>query len=75
MQHQEEGRRVLDSVLEKLASAGKVERPPTMDGKKMTALIMPNKSVAKPKPKPKPRPKGIVMADLPAACRQVLLAP
>ena len=52
MQHQEEGRRVLDSVLEKLASAGKVERPPTMDGKKMTALIMPNKSAAKPKPKP-----------------------
>ncbi len=49
MQHQEEGRRVLDSVLEKLASAGKVERPPTMDGKKMTALIMPNKSAAKPK--------------------------
>ena len=51
MQHQEEGRRVLDSVLEKLASAGKVERPPMMDGKKMTALIMPNKSAAKPKPK------------------------
>jgi len=41
MQHQEEGRRVLDSVLEKLATAGKVERPPTMDGKKMTAMIMP----------------------------------
>jgi translation initiation factor IF-3 len=52
MQHQEEGRRVLDSVLEKLADAGKVERPPTMDGKKMTALIMPNKSAAKPKRKP-----------------------
>src|SRR6266566_9348622 len=30
MQHQEEGRRVLDSVLEKLADAGKVERPPMM---------------------------------------------
>jgi len=52
MQHQEEGRRVLDSVMEKLATAGKVERPPTMDGKKMTALIMPNKAAAKPKPKP-----------------------
>ena len=51
MQHQEEGRRVLNSVLEKLATAGKVERPPMMDGKKMTALIMPNKSAAKPKPK------------------------
>src|SRR5438477_4962875 len=54
MQHQEEGRRVLDSVLAKLAAVGKVERAPMMDGKKMTALIMPNKSAAKPKPKPKP---------------------
>jgi translation initiation factor IF-3 len=53
MQHQQEGRRVLDSVLEKLADAGKVERPPTMDGRKMTALIMPNKAAAKAKPKPK----------------------
>src|SRR4051794_32042796 len=52
MQHQEEGRRVLDLVLEKLADAGKVERPPAMDGKKMTALIMPNKAAAKAKPKP-----------------------
>jgi len=53
MQHQEEGRRVLDLVLAKLATAGTVERAPMMDGKKMTALIMPNKSAAKPKPKPK----------------------
>jgi translation initiation factor IF-3 len=52
MQHQEEGRRVLDAVLEKLADAGKVERPPTMDGRRMTALLMPNKAAAKPKPKP-----------------------
>lgn len=44
MQHQQEGRRVLDAVLEKLAGVGKVERPPMMDGKKMTALIMPNKA-------------------------------
>jgi translation initiation factor IF-3 len=50
MQHQQEGRRVLDLVLEKLADVGKVERPPQMDGKKMTALIMPNKAAAKPKP-------------------------
>jgi translation initiation factor IF-3 len=54
MQHQQEGRRVLDSVLEKLADAGKVERPPTMDGKKMTVLIMPNKPKAKAKAKPQP---------------------
>lgn len=52
MQHLEEGRRVLDSLLEKLATAGKVERTPKMDGRKMTALIMPNKPVGKPKPKP-----------------------
>ncbi len=54
MQHQQEGRRVLDCILEKLADAGKVERPPTMDGKKMTALIMPNKAAVKAKPKPNP---------------------
>ena len=60
MQHQQEGRRVLDSVLEKLADAGKVERSPMMDGKKMTVLIMPNKAAAKPKPKPKPVAKPTV---------------
>src|SRR5436190_15135748 len=47
MQHHQEGRRVLDLVLEKLADVGKVERPPRMDGKKMTALLMPNKGAAK----------------------------
>ncbi len=51
MQHQEEGRRVLDTVLEKLATVGKVERPPALDGKKMTALIMPLKAAVKGKPK------------------------
>lgn len=33
MQHQQEGRRVLESLLEKLGDAGKVEKPPTMDGR------------------------------------------
>src|SRR3954454_25086744 len=47
MQHQQEGRRVLDMVLEQLAEVGKVERPPTMDGKRMTALLMPSKAPAK----------------------------
>ena len=58
MQHQEEGRRVLDAVLEKLAAVSKVERPPTMDGKKMTVLIMPSKvpSKARPKAADKPTP-------------------
>src|SRR3954470_9356532 len=49
MQHQEEGRRVLNAVLERLTEVGKVERPPMMDGKKMTAMLMPLKSAAKPK--------------------------
>jgi translation initiation factor IF-3 len=52
MQHQEEGRRVLDAVLAKLATLGTVERAPKLDGKKMTALIMPNKPPSKSKPKP-----------------------
>jgi translation initiation factor IF-3 len=54
MQHQQEGRRVLDQVLEKLADLGKVERPPSMDGRKMTALLMPLKP-AKGKVKTEPR--------------------
>ena len=41
MQHQEEGRKVLDTVMEKLADVGKVERPPTMDGKRMSVLLSP----------------------------------
>ena len=52
MQHQEEGRRVLDTVLAGLAGVGKVERPPAMDGKRMTVLLMPIKAVAKPRVNP-----------------------
>jgi len=51
MQHQQEGRRVLDAVLEKLAEVGKVERAPTMEGKRMTALLMPSKPPVKVKSK------------------------
>jgi translation initiation factor IF-3 len=50
MQHQQEGRRILDAVLEKLADVSKVERPPAMDGKRMTALLAP-KPGAKAQPK------------------------
>jgi translation initiation factor IF-3 len=51
MQHQEEGRRILDAVLEKLSEVGKVERAPAMDGRKMTALVTPKpRSKAAPKP-------------------------
>src|SRR5690242_15458342 len=52
MQHQQEGRRVLDLVLKKLADLGKVERPPMMDGRKMTAMIMPSKAPGKGQAKP-----------------------
>jgi translation initiation factor IF-3 len=50
MQHQEEGRRVLDTVLEQLAEVSKVERPAAMDGRRMTALLSP-KPAAKAPPK------------------------
>ena len=57
MQHQQEGRRVLELVLEKLADVGKVERPPSMDGRKMTALLTPVKATVKTKSAPKPQPE------------------
>jgi len=50
-------RRVLDQVLEKLADVGQVEHPPAMDGRKMTALIMPLKA-AKARPKSEPTLTG-----------------
>jgi translation initiation factor IF-3 len=56
MQHQEEGRRVLDALLAKLTEVGKVERPPMMDGKKLTALLMPLKVAPKPRPQPAAAP-------------------
>ena len=52
IQHQEEGRRVLDQVLAKLAGVGKVERPPAMEGRKMTVLLMPIKAAKGKPPKP-----------------------
>ena len=56
MQHQEEGRRVLDMVLAGLAGVGKVERAPAMDGKRMTALLMSVKAGAKPRINPAAKP-------------------
>lgn len=41
MQHIEEGRRIMDGMLEKLADCCKVERSPIMEGKMMTALLAP----------------------------------
>jgi translation initiation factor IF-3 len=67
MQHQEEGRRVMNAILEKLADVGKIERPPLMDGKKMTAMLMPLKSAAKPKPKPADKPAAAAKPTTPSA--------
>lgn len=75
MQHLEEGRRILAMVVEKLADVGKVERPPTMDGKKMTAMLMPVKGPPKQKTKPKkdkepsarPEPAPKTQTDAPPA--------
>src|SRR5438128_902799 len=52
MQHVQEGRRVLDQVLEKLADVGKVERPAAMDGRKLTVLLAPKAKASSPPPKP-----------------------
>ncbi len=41
MQHIEEGRRIMDQMLEKLLEVCKLEKPPAMEGKQMTALLAP----------------------------------
>lgn len=41
MQHIEEGRRVIQQILELLADCSKVEKAPSMEGKRMTALLAP----------------------------------
>jgi translation initiation factor IF-3 len=41
VQHMAEGRRVLDTVLERLADVGQVERPPFLEGKRMVATLAP----------------------------------
>ncbi len=54
MQHIEEGRRIIDSMLVDLQDISKVEIPPRMEGKQMTALLAPKAPATKPKPeKPK----------------------
>lgn len=47
MQHIEEGRRIIDQMMEKLADCCKVESPPRMEGKQMTALLAPKTATAK----------------------------
>jgi translation initiation factor IF-3 len=41
MQHIEEGKRIIDQILEQLAEVSKVEKAPSMEGKRMTALLAP----------------------------------
>jgi translation initiation factor IF-3 len=41
LQHIEEGRRIIISMLEKLADLAKIEKPPSMEGKRMTAMLAP----------------------------------
>jgi translation initiation factor IF-3 len=41
LQHIDEGRRVLQGVLERLADVAKVERPPLMEGRRLVATLAP----------------------------------
>ena len=41
LQHVEEGRRILDMMLEKLVDIAKVEKSPGMEGKRMAAMLAP----------------------------------
>lgn len=41
LQHIEEGRRIMASILEKLVDLAKVEKSPSMEGKRMTAMLAP----------------------------------
>jgi translation initiation factor IF-3 len=44
LQHIEEGKRIIDQILEKLADCSKVEKPPSMEGRRMTAMLAPKAS-------------------------------
>lgn len=41
LQHLEEGRRIIAAMLEKLADIAKVEKAPSLEGKRMTAMVAP----------------------------------
>jgi len=44
LQHIEEGQRIIAGMLEKLADVAKVEKAPSMEGKRMTAMLAPKVS-------------------------------
>jgi len=41
LQHIEEGRRIIEGIVQKLLDVGKVEKAPSMEGKRMTAMLAP----------------------------------
>jgi translation initiation factor IF-3 len=41
LQHIEEGRRIIDGILEKLQEVAKIEKAPSMEGRRMTAMLAP----------------------------------
>jgi translation initiation factor IF-3 len=41
LQHIEEGERIIKHMLDKLADLAKIEKPPVMEGKRMTAMLAP----------------------------------
>ena len=41
LQHIEEGQRIIAGILQKLLDLAKVEKPPSMEGKRMTAMLAP----------------------------------
>src|SRR3974390_1056287 len=41
LQHIEEGQRIISHMVEKLIDVGKVEKAPSMEGKRMTAMLAP----------------------------------
>lgn len=41
LQHIEEGQRIIKAILEKLADISKIEKSPSMEGKRMTAMLAP----------------------------------
>jgi translation initiation factor IF-3 len=43
LQHIEEGERIIKTMLEKLEDVAKIEKPPSMEGRRMTAMLAPKK--------------------------------
>src|SRR5262245_56599392 len=41
LKHIDEGRRIISSILEKLTDLAKIEKAPSMEGKRMTAMLAP----------------------------------